>query len=157
MKIKDMPPEKQGFAKQLLSQARLAKSYKYSVALAHDASYAALVEVHQLSEALYTNSATTYRDGIISLRESLPHLSANWPSWTELNAVPCHVMFTATEAAEHRRVYAKYADWTEREDAVVEILGVSDNGLVPPDRNFDAVRETNKLLLEYLQDRRDDE
>ncbi len=144
----DKPAAEQALAKRWQVQAVLAKSYEISVAKAHDASYTALVDVEPMLRQLFTRPATSYRDGIASLRESLFQVSSSWPSWTEVAGVPCPVSFTPAEAAEHCRVHAKYQEWVDGKNSLKAILGVDDDGWAAPDRDFDAVQATNKKLLD---------
>jgi hypothetical protein len=148
----DKPADEQAVAKRLQVQAVMAKSYEISVAKAHDASYTALDDVEPLLRQLFTRPATSYHGGIVSLRESLFQVSSSWPSWNEVAGVPCPVSFTPAEAAEHRRVHAKYQEWVDGKDSLKAILGVDNDGWVAPDRDFNAVQATNmKLLNEFVQ------
>ncbi len=151
----DLPELGQKLAQHNHAQAWRAKRYEMYLARAHEASYDALVDVDPLMRVLFARPATTYRDGIVALRNSVFQIARDWPHFAELfGGVPCPVACTHDEWVEHLRQYKRYTSWLKCGKLVTTILCVGDDGWVPPEFDFDEIQAAHQdFREEFIRDR----
>lgn len=150
-----MDPDEMDYAISQRDQAMQAKCYEFALSQRHRDSYLALTKVHDTIRRLFTLCERTYKDGVLPLRDCLIQLSINWQ--TIGLGGSCPFVVSTEELIAHETQLAEYQDWVKLRKYTQEILYSDEEGWVPPELNFDAIRAQEQQLLEiYLRRRAPD-
>ncbi|KAE8313775.1 hypothetical protein BDV41DRAFT_564168 [Aspergillus transmontanensis] len=107
--LDEMDPDEKAFAVAENDQALLSKCYEAALTKNHLPSSFALTRVHSAIRHLFSSCETTWKDGIIPLRDSLIHISE---SWRELGLPgSCPFSITDDDLSKHRLELSRYMDW----------------------------------------------
>lgn len=128
-------------------QAMLSKCYEAALVKNHLGSYLALTQVDEAVRGLFTCCETTYKDGIIPLRDYLIKLSENWDQFDF--PAGCPYRFSREEISRHKQESSRYRDWQELREYTQQLLQSDDDGWVPPQLDFDEVKARHEELLEH--------
>lgn len=131
-------------------QAMLSKCYEAALVKNHRGSYLALTQVDEAIRGLFTCCETTYKDGIIPLRDYLIKLSVNWDQFDFPADFPYR--FTSEEISRHEQESLQYRDWQQLRKYTQQLLQSDDEGWVAPQLDFGEVKAKHEELLElYLK------
>lgn len=146
----EMDPDEKAFAVAVNDQALLSKCYEAALTKNHLPSCFALTRVHSAMRHLFSSCETTWKDGIIPLRDCLIQISE---SWRELG-LPGSFPFSITDddLSKHRLELSRYMDWHKLKSYTQELLHSDDDGWVSPQLDFGKVQERHAELYQlYLQ------
>ncbi|KAB8267869.1 serine/threonine protein kinase [Aspergillus minisclerotigenes] len=146
----EMDPDEKAFAVAVNDQALLSKCYEAALTKNHLPSSFALTRVHSAIRHLFSSCETTWKDGIIPLRDSLIQF---FESWRELSLPgSCPFSITDDDLSKHKLELSRYMDWHKLKLYTQELLHSDDDGWVSPQLDFGKVQERHAELYQlYLQ------
>ncbi|KKK24552.1 hypothetical protein AOCH_005942 [Aspergillus ochraceoroseus] len=145
-----MDPDEKAFAVTERDQALRSKCYEAALAKNHLDSYLALTQVDAATRNLLSFAESTWKDGIVPLRDSLMQISENWHQIGF--STPCPYQITSDDLLKHKLELSRYKDWHKLKAYTQELLHSDDDGWVPPQLDFDKVQARHNELFElYIQ------
>jgi hypothetical protein len=139
----EMDAEDRELAKAKYDDELLAKCYEVALVKKHRESHSALTGVDTALRRLFTGCEATYRNGIISLRDSVMRLAQTFGAQ---GVSP--VTFAPDEVAEHAQELERYDKWCTLRDYTRQLLGFDDEGWVSEERDFEEVQAKHRELYE---------
>ncbi|KAE8137321.1 kinase-like domain-containing protein [Aspergillus pseudotamarii] len=150
-----MDSDEKAFAMTERDQALLSKCYEAALTKQHLQSYFALTRVDSAIRHLFTSCGTTWKDGIIPLRDSLIQISEHW---NEMGfSGPCPFPVTGDVLSKHRLELSRYKDWHKLKSYTQELLQSDDDGWVPPQLDYDKVQDRHAELFQLYMQRETEE
>lgn len=152
MSTPELPPEcdqgEDSTTKEKQVEALRTKCYEAALVKSHLDSYLTLTKTDVAVRQLFTSCSSTYREGVIPLRDSLIRVFQNWPALGFRGTCPYH--FTDEEIARHDHELEEYRKWLKRREYVHERLHSNDGGWVPPGVNFEEVQARHEELYQQF-------
>lgn len=147
----ELDSDEKDFALTERDRALLSKCYEAALVKSHLGSYLALTQTNSAASHLLTACESTYKDGIIPLRDSLMRLSERRAG--EGLCSPCSYQFTDDEISKHNLELSQYRGWHELKRCTHELLQTDDDGWVSPQSNFDQVQARHDELFQLYVER----
>ena len=131
-------------------EALRTKCYEAALVKTNLESYLALTEVDVAIRHLFTSCSTTYREGVVPLRDSLIRIFQNWSRFGFQGA--CPYRFTKEDIFRHEKQIEEYREWLRLREYMHEVLHSNDGGWMPPQVDFeDAKAKHEKLYRHFLR------
>ncbi|RMZ85019.1 hypothetical protein DV738_g273, partial [Chaetothyriales sp. CBS 135597] len=148
--VDEMNEEEQKMARQKYEEEFLAKCYEIALNRANHEAGSALSESPEAIRQLFLLCPDTYKDGIVPLRECLIKISQSW----EASGFPgsCPIQFTSDELSLHQEQLGEYEDWRSLRQYTFDLLSTDEEGWVPPQLTFEAIRAYERKLFQLYMD-----
>lgn len=136
------------------AEALRTKCYEAALVKTHLESYLALTKTDVAVRQLFTSCSSTYREGVIPLRDCLIQIFQKWSTLGFHGA--CPYQFSSEKISQHEHEIEQYRGWLKRREYIHELLRSNDGGWVPPQVNFEEVKaKHDELYRQFLHARSD--
>ena len=151
--IDEMDPNEQKILREKHEERVLVKCYEIALNRANPQTGSALSESPEAVRQLFLLCPDTYKDGLIPLRDCLIRISNSW----EASGFPgsCPIQFTHDELSIHQEQLTEYDEWRSLRQYTFDVLSTDEEGWVPPQLTFEAIRAHERKLFEIYMDSRE--
>ncbi|KAK5093858.1 hypothetical protein LTS08_008817 [Lithohypha guttulata] len=144
--INETDPDEQKALREKYEESVLAKCYEIALNKANPNTGSVLSESPEAVRQLFLLCPDTYKDGIVPLRDCLIKISKSW----EASEFPgsCPIQFTSGELSTHHEQLTEYDDWRSLRQYTFDVLSTDEEGWVPPQLTFEAIRAHERKLFQ---------